>query len=234
MRSQSLGSPKNSIGPKQYRSPPKISSYSDSLRYPNLRAIPKNTPLNPPDHKTIRKHPYNQILKRSPPATIVLSFSSIIYVSVYPPQMIPFSVQKKAKRMQPIIPQAPWTQKASRGSSIFILFIAKHAKQYVIEPINPITTAAHGSTEAHPAVMVTRPARIPFVKAQKSSLKFFLSPVIYFLKFNVNRPDEAGAKIVFIIAISASLLIPLTIPPDDPALKNNHPSHRIRVPSTAY
>jgi hypothetical protein len=51
--------------------------------------------------------------------------------------------------------------------------------------------------------------------------------VIYFLKFNVNKPDEAGAKIVFIIAISA-------IPPDDPALKNNHPSHRIKVPSTAY
>jgi hypothetical protein len=58
--------------------------------------------------------------------------------------------------------------------------------------------------------------------------------VIYFLKFNVNKPDEAGAKIVFIIAISASLLIPFTIPPDDPALKNNHPSHRIKVPSTAY
>jgi hypothetical protein len=82
-------------------------------------------------------------------------------------------------------------------------------------------------------VIVTRPARIPFVSAKKSSLISFFSPVIYFLKKNVNSPDDAGANIVFMTATSASLFIPFAIPADDPALKKSHPSHKIRVPRTA-
>ena len=102
------------------------------------------------------------------------------------------------------------------------------------DPISPITNAAHGSTEAHPAVMATRPARIPFVKAWKSNLISFFSPVMYFLVANVKRPEEAGAMIELIIALSASLFDPLAIAAEDPALKNNHPSQRMRVPRTAY
>ena len=94
-------------------------------------------------------------------------------------------------------------------------------------------TAAHGSTEAHPAVMATRPARIPLVKAWKSSLMSFFSPVMCFLVTKVRRPEAAGARIVLMIALSASLLAPPAIAAEDPALKNNHPSQRIRVPSTA-
>jgi hypothetical protein len=60
------------------------------------------------------------------------------------------------------------------------------------------------------------------------------SPVICFLVQKVKRPPEAGARIVFIIALSASKLDPPEIAADEPALKNNHPSQRIRVPKTAY
>jgi len=100
--------------------------------------------------------------------------------------------------------------------------------------MRPIITAAHGSTEAHPAVMATRPARIPFVKAWKSNLISFFSPVICFLVAKVRRPEAAGARMVLMIARSASLLAPPAMAAEDPALKNNHPSQRIRVPKTAY
>ena len=100
--------------------------------------------------------------------------------------------------------------------------------------MRPITTAAHGSTEAHPAVIATRPARIPFVKAWKSNLMSFFSPVMCFLVAKVRSPAAAGESIVLMIALSASLLAPPEIAADDPALKNNHPSQRIRVPNTAY
>lgn len=99
--------------------------------------------------------------------------------------------------------------------------------------MSPITTAAHGSTEAQPAVMATRPARIPFVKAWKSNLISFFSPVICFLVANVRRPEAAGARIVLMIALSASLLAPPAMAAEDPALKNSHPSQRIKVPRTA-
>jgi len=50
----------------------------------------------------------------------------------------------------------------------------------------------------------------------------------------VRRPEEAGAIIELMMALSASLFDPLAMAADDPALKNNHPSQRIRVPRTAY
>ena len=100
--------------------------------------------------------------------------------------------------------------------------------------MSPMTNAAHGSTDAHPAVMATRPARIPFVKAWKSNLISFFSPVMCFLVEKVRRPEAAGAITELMIALSASLLDPLAIAADEPALKNNHPSQRMRVPRTAY
>ena len=101
------------------------------------------------------------------------------------------------------------------------------------DPIRPIITAAHGSTEAHPAVIATSPARIPLVRAWKSNLMSFFSPVMCFLVAKVRRPAAAGARMVLMIALSASLLAPLAIAAEDPALKNNHPSQRMRVPRTA-
>jgi hypothetical protein len=67
----------------------------------------------------------------------------------------------------------------------------------------PIMIAAHDSTQSQEAVMHTSPARIPLVNAWKSSLTSFFYPVMYFLVKKVKRPPEDGARIVFIIALSA-------------------------------
>jgi hypothetical protein len=65
-------------------------------------------------------------------------------------------------------------------------------------------TAAHGYIDAHPAVIATRPARIPFVKAWKSIMISLFYPVICFLVQKVRRPAADGDKIVLIIALSES------------------------------
>lgn len=111
--------------------------------------------------------------------------------------------------------------------------MTRHDTEYVNEPIRPINTAHHGCTLAHPAVIETSPARIPLVKAKKSILTSLFSPVIIFLVQKVKRPEAAGARIVLQIALSASPFAPSERAAEDPALKNNQPSQRIRVPRTA-
>ena len=111
--------------------------------------------------------------------------------------------------------------------------MARQATEYVMDPMIPIITAAQGITEAQPAVIATRPARIPFVRAKKSYLISRCSPVMCFLVTNVKRPEAAGASTVLITARSESLFAPSVIAADEPALKNNHESHRMRVPKAA-
>lgn len=164
---------------------------------------------------------------------VLTSSPATISVVVFPPQMIPVSKLKNARQMQPMTPQAPCTWKASRGSSILSLFMIRQAVEYVKDPMHPVRTAAHGCMEAHPAVIATRPARIPFVKAWKSMMISLFSPVMCFLVTKVRRPAADGDKIVLIIALSESALAPPERAAEDPALKNNHPSQRIKVPRTA-
>jgi hypothetical protein len=99
----------------------------------------------------------------------------------------------------------------------------------------PIRMADQESTLSLEAVMQTRPARMPLVKPCGSRRTFCFSPVICYLEKRVNNPPAEGARIVFIIALSdfrwfGSPLSPIKF--EDPALKQSHPSHRIRVPST--
>lgn len=102
-----------------------------------------------------------------------------------------------------------------------------------MDPMIPIITEAHGITEAQPAVIATSPARIPLVSAKKSYLMSRCSPVMCFLVTNVKSPAAAGASTVLITARSESLFAPSVIAADEPALKNNHESQRIRVPKAA-
>jgi len=94
--------------------------------------------------------------------------------------------------------------------------------------------AAYGSTSAHPAVIETAPARIPFAIASKSNLYSKFSPVIYFLVKKEVIPAAHGATIVLTIAREA-LVHPSfgsVSPRDEPPLKNIQPTQRIIVPST--
>jgi len=94
--------------------------------------------------------------------------------------------------------------------------------------------AHHGSTSAHPAVIETAPARIPFAIASKSNLKSWFSPVMYFLVKKEVIPAAEGAMMVLTIAREA-LVQPSSgsvRPRDEPPLKNIQPTQRIMVPRT--
>ena len=67
----------------------------------------------------------------------------------------------------------------------------------------PIKMADQESTLSLDAVMQTRPARIPFVKPYGSRRTCYFSPVMCCLEKRVNNPPAEGARIVFIIALSA-------------------------------
>lgn len=98
----------------------------------------------------------------------------------------------------------------------------------------PMIKAHHGSTSAHPAVIETAPARIPFAMASKSNLYSWFYPVIYFLVKKEVIPAVEGAMMVFTIAREA-LVHPSfgsVSPREDPPLKNIQPTQRIMVPRT--
>src|SRR5688572_1952668 len=71
----------------------------------------------------------------------------------------------------PNVPQTPWTEMAPTGSSIFALRSQKYTASTTSTPaMQPMTAAAHGSTNAHGAVMATRPASMPLAIIAGSGL----------------------------------------------------------------
>lgn len=95
----------------------------------------------------------------------------------------------------------------------------------------PMMKAAHGWTLSHDAVIETRPAKIPLVRAEKLYLMLVFPPSFYSKK-KVNMPAEAGETIEFIMALEAEMPASPTLPKLDPPLKSNHPTQRMRVPKT--
>ena len=72
---------------------------------------------------------------------------------------------------RPHAPQMPCTVIAPTGSSTFSTSFTKWTPAIMMTPASsPITTAAHGSTYAHGAVIPTRPARAPFAPISMSAL----------------------------------------------------------------
>src|SRR4051794_10483305 len=62
----------------------------------------------------------------------------------------------------PQMPFTPWTDQAPTGSSIFSFRSVTHTDSIVkMAAVEPMTAAAHGCTNAHGAVMATRPASMP-------------------------------------------------------------------------
>jgi hypothetical protein len=94
-----------------------------------------------------------------------------------------------------------------------------------------MTKAAHGCTLSQDAVIDTRPARIPFVNAEKLYLKLVFPPSFY-SRAKVTRPAEDGEIIEFIIARDAATPLSPTLPKLEPPLKRSHPTQRMRVPNT--
>src|SRR6185369_5446703 len=93
----------------------------------------------------------------------------------------------------------------------------------------PMTTAAHGSTKAHGAVIATRPASKPLTEKPGSG---FFSGLMTHMYIIAAQPPAAPASRVLTAANTArSRPAPLK-ESDEPGLKPNQPKNRMIVPST--
>merc|ERR1719379_2555458 len=161
-----------------------------------------------------------------------LSGSSGHLVTLNPPQPWCFSVpapkSKSAAAKQPQMPHAPWTEKASTGSSIFSFLISAAEPTKMKPPKKPIRTADPDSTLEQGAVTDTKPAKIPLQSAAQS---YFL--VIAKISRKTVRPPVAAESVVFIMTCAATRAVPLSdIPKVEPELNPHQPNHRMKVPRT--
>ncbi len=126
----------------------------------------------------------------------------------------------------PQIPFNPCTGTAPTGSSILNLSNITTPNTTITPATAPIIIAAHGSTNAHGAVIATRPASAPFIAIDKSGFPNIRHTVII-----AKIPPRAAAKLVFMATLA--IRSPFPTPKVDPGLKPNHPNQRINTPSDA-
>ena len=112
------------------------------------------------------------------------------------------------------------------GSSICIRSSSSVPKTTSTPPVAPMTTAAHGSTDAQGAVMATSPARHPFIVIPRSGFP----ARIQIVAIPVKAP-AAAARFVFIATFASNE--PSPTPNVDPGLNPNQPNQRINTPSEA-
>merc|ERR1719161_2058992 len=107
---------------------------------------------------------------------------------------VPDPKSKSAAAMQPQMPQAPCTEKASTGSSILSCLMRAADPVKTKPPRNPIRTAQPDSTFEQGAVTDTKPAKMPLQSAAQS---YFL--VIAKIRRKTVMPPVAAESVVFII-----------------------------------
>src|SRR4051812_19963407 len=92
--------------------------------------------------------------------------------------------------------------------------------------MNPIRAAAHGATNAHPAVIATHPASIPLHDIEMSGLPHFA-----FVQIMADSAPKQEAVSVF----TATTAIRRSVAPSvEPGLNPIHPNNRMNVPTTTY
>merc|ERR1719191_2278794 len=93
---------------------------------------------------------------------VSVSPGSVHDVTLNPPQpwclSVPAPKSKTAAAMQPQMPQAPCTEKASTGSSTLSFLTRNEEPTTTKPPTKPMRTADPDSTLEQPAVMDTKPA----------------------------------------------------------------------------
>mmetsp|Transcript_2069 Transcript_2069/g.5209 ORF Transcript_2069/g.5209 Transcript_2069/m.5209 type:complete len:216 (+) Transcript_2069:617-1264(+) len=125
-------------------------------------------------------------------------------------------------------PHAPCTAKASRGSSILSFTRSMDAPLSTNAPMKPITMDAHGSTTTQPAVMDTRPPRMPLPTAITShtcDMRYSMA--------TDTRPAVAAERVVVTHtrARSRAYCTPrANTERVEPPLKPYQPIHRMKTP----
>merc|ERR1719261_800439 len=126
------------------------------------------------------------------------------------------------------MPHVPCTEQASTGSSTLIFLISVEEPTKIQPPSSPMSTADPDSTLEQPAVIDTKPAKIPLHSAAQSY--FFVSANV---RRKTARPPVAADSVVFIMTWAATSAVPLSDNPKvEPELKPHQPNQRIKVPRT--
>jgi len=121
------------------------------------------------------------------------------------------------------MPAMPCTGMAPIGSSIFILSSSTTMGGAMSPAMKPMTTAAHGSTNAQPAVMPTRAAIAPLPICDTSSVRNMISAPIA-------APMTPPAAARLVLTITSAKFWPTAARVDAP-LKPIQPTHRMITPS---
>ena len=124
----------------------------------------------------------------------------------------------------PQAPFSPWTEIAPTGSSTPIRSITRTATTTKTPAIAPVRTAKAGVRLAQPAVIATRPARVPLRVMPTSGFPNFTHAVII-----AKTAPAAAARLVF-TAIRAVEVLAAVV---EPGLKPNQPNQRMKTPSVA-
>src|SRR4051794_4678915 len=115
---------------------------------------------------------------------------------------------------------------APTGSSIFSLRSTKNTASITTTPeMQPMTAAAQGCTNAHGAVIATRPASMPLAIIPGSGF-----PV----RFVIQNIDTTAPNAPAIAVLAATVANWMSVAANvDAALKPNQPNSRMNVPSIA-
>ena len=132
--------------------------------------------------------------------------------------------------MVPVKPQTPCTELAPTGSSIFSTLSMNSTENIIRMPqIVPMMTAPSGETISQPAVIPTKPARIPFRVKDKDGLLNFNQ-----LTTSAKKPPAQAARFVVRktceIAIASSVEAAANC---EPGLNPNQPNHKMNTPNAA-
>ena len=127
-----------------------------------------------------------------------------------------------------------WTGIASTASSRVNRTKSSDENRYRLPAINPVMTAAQGSTVEHPAVIATRPPRHPLAHFIRLN---FPSPVRRSVSIKLMRraatPPDAAASVVLTAASEVTLpWVFEDMVNADPALKPYQPNQSMNKPRT--
>src|SRR5689334_8416023 len=127
----------------------------------------------------------------------------------------------------PKAPHMPWTEMAPHGSSIRSFWSNHSTLQHTSAPASrPMTTDAQGATNAHGAVIATRPASMPLHVIEMSGFPHF--QLVHAIA--ITAPADAASRV-----LTATTAMRRSVEPNvDPGLKPIHPKVRTSVPITTY
>src|SRR6476469_1189898 len=122
-------------------------------------------------------------------------------------------------------PQKPCTDIAPQGSSTFSFRSLNSTPPHTIAPaIAPMITADVGLTNAHGAVMATRPANMPL---QAIVISGFLN-----IRYQTSSADAEPATAARFVFTATTEIRRSVAPSVEPGLKPIHPNSKMKVPVT--